>query len=115
MRTTNKQFEEFKDSFKEWVIKFGLMDYHISYECKPIPGYYAQLWVNEDGKCATATLNSEFSKESYKEFNPKASGKHEAIHLLLNKLAHLGSERFISEREIDDESEAIVRVLEKWL
>ena len=120
MRTTKKDFQIFKDSFLYWQKELGLMDYEIFFEhiyLKPVDfEVYARIYVTTMGRAVTVQLNLKIDKDSKKHWTgPAASGKHEAIHLLLNRLRWLGESRYLESSDLQEEEESLVRRLEKVL
>lgn len=113
MKTTKKQFEEFKKEFEYWQGKLNCNDYQIYFYHIPLELAYADICVDEDHKVATVNYSSFLEKEDVKvDPGAKAHAKHEAIHLLLYKLIYFTRGRHT---QIIREWEAIVRILEKVL
>ncbi len=116
MRITKKDFERFKKEFLRWVEKLGLKDYRFTFYHKMLNNDYAKIDINESGKNVCVFLTNQINKFDIEGWeSPELHAKHEAIHVLLFKLEHLGRQRYVSPGEFDDESEALVRVLEKVL
>jgi hypothetical protein len=81
-----------------------------------LEGVFANVCVDEAGKCATVRYNLVLDKENYSvRSNPQDTGKHEAIHLFLHRLIWLGDQRFVGKDESQEEWERLVRILEKVL
>jgi len=114
MKTSKASFNRFKAEFLRWVGIFGLKGYRIYFHHKDIDAL-AQLEVSESNKIATASMATEISPVDKESFSPEGSAKHEAVHLLLNKLRHIGSCRYISEEELMDEWERLAIILERAL
>lgn len=114
-KTTQKQFNEFKDSFLHWRSEFGLTQYRIDFELVQLTGCYAGLDVDQSGKIATVDLALENDKGHEPYFNPVRHGLHESIHLLTSRLRWLALARFIQPSDIDEEEEALVRRIETVL
>jgi len=116
MKITKVDFEKFVKAFKFWAAKFGLNEYKIIFYHEPIENNYAQIRINEKGKLAEVRLTTEINEGAIPGWRgPEIHAKHEAIHLLTNKLKDMNYRRFISEDEIEQEWEALVRKLEKLL
>lgn len=116
MKTTAKEFERFKKSFKYWQEKLGLHEYRIDFFHKQLKDNYAQIMTSEIGKTATVCLTTKLDSEDVKCWGgPEVTGKHEAIHLLVRRLTWLARSRHCSENDIDEEDEKIVRRLEDVL
>jgi hypothetical protein len=73
------------------------------------------LYTQEVAKIANVTLNKVINKVDLELCPIKDLAKHEAIHLLLNRIAWLGESRYISSEVLTDEAERLVRILEKNL
>ena len=118
MKTTKGEYERFKGSFLKWQEKFSKLDYKIYFQhVVLVPNdSYARIETNITGRVATVNFNANIDDDAYKEWEgPETSGRHEAIHLLIARLAWLGGCRYIDSEEIGEEDEAIVRILEKVL
>ena len=111
-RVSQADYKKFKESFLYWREKFGLTQYQIYFEHAKLNSAFANIVVDEQGKVATVKLCTENSGLDAKVFNPEKNGKHEAIHLLLHRLAWLGEQRYTASSEISDEEEAAVTRLE---
>lgn len=114
LKTTNRDFEQFKAEFLRWTDKLGLHGYQIYFELTKLDGY-AQIYIDEEGKCATVRLTTEVSGLDAEYYDFKKHAKHEAIHLLLNRMRVLGYDRYLPKDGLEDEWEKLVRVLEKVL
>ncbi|MDD5501980.1 MAG: hypothetical protein PHH26_00765 [Candidatus Thermoplasmatota archaeon] len=115
MKTSKKDFEEFKKSFLYWADRL-FCPYRIDFFHTKLRDNYAEIFVDEYGKCATVKYNSELDKVDYEARpTPENGGKHEAIHLLLHRLVWLADQRFIGKDEPQEEWERLVRILEKVL
>ena len=114
MKTTKAQFNRFKKEFKKWEDRLGL-HYQSYFQHTSLEDCYAEIVVNEPGKVATVRMCTEVDGLDAEVFMPEGSGKHEAIHLLLNRMKYLAECRYVTSGEIDMEIERLVRVLEKVL
>lgn len=115
-KTSKAHFERFKAAFIEWQHKLGLTHYRASYVHKYHPENYAEITVQQLGKCATVLLTTELTGVSAdSKLTPEEHAKHEAIHLLLSRLTWLGQARYIERDDLAEEEEAIVCRLEKVL
>ena len=113
-KTSQRIFREYVKSFKDLQSKLGLFEWEVYFDLKKLDGSYAEIDINVGGRCANAVYNSEQDKGTL-EREPQISGKHECLHLLLAKLTALAKDRYVTVKEIDDEAESIVRILEKIL
>jgi len=107
-------FKQFCDSFKEWQLKLGLTQYDVFFHQKHLLGSFAEMNIKELAKVVSVTLTTVIE---YPETDPgpESHAKHEAIHMLLNRLSWLGDSRIIEQSDIEEECEALVRRLEKLL
>lgn len=118
MKTTKAQFESFKESFLYWQKELGMMDYRVAFEHVHLGKSYATIGVDHHGRGVVVSMTTDLDDATVVDvegFDPAAHGKHEAIHLFLERLSSLAHSRFLLEREIYDAEEGMVRVLEKVL
>lgn len=102
-------FKRFKDSFLYWQKKFGLMEYRVYFLQEFLDDNYAEIRTNIEGKLAHVVLNTEWDKDDVAtDDGPEDHAKHEAVHLLLARLAWLGRSRYICDTDINEEDEAVV-------
>jgi len=114
-KTTQKQFEAFKEDFCHWQILFGLGEYHVSFRMDDIEEF-SRVGIDAHNCVADVVLcKSAPAGESWNEDDARSTGKHEATHLLLARLRRLAESRYVGPDEIEHEEERIVRVLEKRL
>ncbi len=106
MKTTAADFKIFKKAFVTWQLRLGLTQYDVYFEHVHLRRKYAELDVNQMGKCVTARLNKDPGEGHVSD--PAADAKHEAVHLLLSRLSWLGSARYIEDNDIEEEEEAVV-------
>lgn len=94
-----------------------MLDYKVAFEQVPLKSEWTKIQINHEGRIATVFFCSTFDRRNLVlgTFNPEIHGKHEAIHLLLSRLASLAASRYLMPRELEDAEEGIVRVLEKVL
>lgn len=112
MKTSKAYFKRFKKAFIFWQEKFGLTQYDICLYHMKLDDGYAQIKINELNKTADVYLNLEIPDKCVPaDSGPEGTAKHEAIHLLLNRIDWLGKSRIITETDIDEENEAIVNRL----
>ena len=113
----DKDFEIFKKEFKKWQDKFGLNGWatYFVQEVLENKDTFAELRRDIENMTATACLNNEIS-ESNKQFKDiNRTAKHEAIHLLVGRLADCGRYRFVNEDELNEAEEELVHKLEGLL
>jgi hypothetical protein len=109
-KTTN--FDIFKREFKKWQRKLGLMGYKIYFLEAALDGSWADISVNQEMMVVTLRWTSNVDTEIADGCNPAASAKHEAMHLLINRLENLGRQRTYTESEMYEASEELARKLE---
>jgi len=116
MKTSKAYFEKFKAEFLRWQKELGLTQYRIDFFHEKLDRNYAEISPHELEKAVRVSLNTEISKDSARvDDGPEKHAKHEAIHLLLNRLVWLGGCRYIEGADLNEEWEAIVVRLEKVL
>ena len=114
MKTSKAYFERFKAEFLRLRDLFGLTQYRVTFYHVKMKDSYAALYTEEKSKIANVSLTTVIVNPKVDE-GPEVHARHEAIHLLLSRLAWLGNCRFLTEDELDEEVEAIVTRLEKVL
>lgn len=105
-----KAFDGFKKEFRRWQHLLQLDGYNVYFDFKNLGGKWSTIEMSEENKMATVSVDR---KDILKA--PKTTAKHEALHLLFNKLVALAKKRFADEDEIYEEWEKLVNVLEKVL
>jgi len=110
MKTTRKEFLEFKKEFMKYVDLFGLKDYRLVFEHTEVDGAYADILVNHDGRTAVIRLSDDCNEDW---LGPKSNARHEAIHLLIAEVGYWARCRYTTPDEISAAEEGLVRVLEK--
>ncbi len=103
-------FELFKSTFKKYQERFGLSGYQVYFEHKPLTDSFAEL-TTQEGMVATATLTTTIEDSNVKHKDIQKSAKHEAIHLLINRLEYLALNRFSTREEIFEADEELVNKL----
>lgn len=103
-------FETFKTEFSKWQTIFGLNGYAVFFECCDVGGGFADITMNRKTMVITVRLDTKTPRSQV-----KLSAKHEAIHLLLNRLQAGAYDRHITEDEIYSAVEEIVYKLEKLI
>ena len=108
-------FELFQKEFKKWQVKFGLTGYQVYFRYKPIDGAFATIASKPGEMVTTITLNSKLPAKDKPFKDIKRDAKHEAIHLLINRLEQNGRYRYSSEGEIAEAAEELVVKLERLI
>ena len=108
----SKDFEIFKKEFTKWQIRFGLTGYRVYFSYEPIGDSFADIEINQGNMVATASLNSRTTDINKPGKDIKEAAKHEAVHLLIGRLANNGRYRYTSENEMYEATEELVNKLE---
>jgi len=108
-------YERFQRSFNKYRKLFGLSGYKVYFKKEAISDSFADIMVDVTGKCATVRFNDALSAKDKAFRNPSGEGKHEAIHLLVGKLSEVAQSRYISQREVVESEEELVRKLEELI
>ena len=111
METSKAYYESFKAEFLKWQKELGLMQYRIDFFHEKLEDDFAIVTVNELAKTAYVILATEIDDDT--DGGAEDHGKHEAIHLLTNRLRYLGGCRYVNGSDLDEEWEAVTRRLEK--
>ena len=110
--TASRDFEAFQREFTRYQKLFGLTGYRVYFEHRPLKDNFAELECDQVTRVALVSLNSALPDKDKAHRSPKMSAKHEAIHLMLRKLADCGRYRYTSSDEITEACEEIVIKLE---
>ena len=110
----NDDFQLFQQEFIKRQIQFGLTGYKVYFKHEPIVDCFADIKTDQNKMVATVRLNKEIEQETPSLSHPEESAKHEALHLLTNRLANLAMCRYVTDSEIYEAWEELVRKLE-WL
>lgn len=111
MRTTKRQFEDFKNECLRLQKTLNLKDWKIYFNWAEGSGYYSKISSDVEGNVATISICKSYKKNHF--WDVKISAKHEMIHLFLARLENLAKSRYVSEEQIYSEEERLARVLEK--
>lgn len=111
MNTNKTFFKKFKAEFTRFATELGLTHYEYIFYHEGLPDCNAQIKARHNGKTAAVSLGTDI--ESHCNCTPERLARHEALHLLLADLEGLATYRYAAAIEIDDETERIVRRLEK--
>lgn len=115
MKTTKKNFLEFKTEFLKWVDKFGLNDIHFNFVYDDGDNY-AQV-IGEHCQMSYVVF---FAKE-FPDMNVMPNGYiqymayHEACESLLYRIRTIAVNREFDEFELDSEIHKVINRLEKLL
>ena len=107
----NKDFELFQKEFKKWQERFGLMGYTVYFGYEELDGAFADIRIKQGEMVATIRLNSKLSDGDKPHRDIKKDAKHEAIHLLVGRLAENAEYRYSSKAELYEATEELVNKL----
>jgi len=107
-----EDFARFKKYFKEYQQRFGLTGYKVYFKYEPLESSFADITVGENNMVATIRLNSKLPAKDKPFKDIKGNAKHEALHLLINRLEHRARCRYLGEEEIYEAVEELVIKLE---
>lgn len=113
--TIRDVFTVFQEEFTYWQQVFGLDGYKVYYKFEPLCNSYAEIHADQELMATTVILNSELNDEELEHFNPQRVAKHEALHLLIGRLAGYANNRFISEPQLTESIEELVNKLDKLI
>jgi len=111
-RDLPNDFKIFQAEFKKWQYRFGLTGYKVYFKYEPVEISFASIVVEQTDMVATVRLNSELPDKDKPHKDVKRSAKHEALHLLLNKLENMARCRYVQPEEIYEATEELVFKLE---
>ena len=114
MKTSKAYFNRFKTEFLRWQKELGLTQYRIVFCHEKLEKDTSKILMGQMEKYAKVSLSTELSKTEFDE-GPESHAKHEAIHLLISRLAWLGDCRYLEQHDLDEECEAVVVRLDKVL
>ena len=118
MKTTKKHFEIFKKECEKWINKLKLDDWEFNYhhENPSMEGADACVETNTIFRRVDIYLSiDQFDEETFNTDYIKHVAKHEILHVLLKNLNYLTHKRFITEDQIIQTEEQIIRKLEKLI
>lgn len=113
-KTTKKHFEIFKEECEKWIKKLNIDSWRIEYDHMDMDAR-AKYYIGVRDRCIDLCLGTDFSPNTPTDELIRKSAKHEVIHLLTAKLSGLAINRFATEDQIYEESEAVTRKLENLL
>ena len=120
---TEDDFKVFKKECRHWQKEFGLVGWDLYFEHRQLPvkedGQIApigQCFIVAEHRVATVRLTKKFPEDTEyaPELNcPKVQAKHEMLHVLFGRYSCYASSRHALSRDLDEEEENIVRILQK--
>lgn len=111
-KTTAKDFALFKKTCLEWIDRFGLGRWSITFKHKLCDGpQKAGAIYNVCDRWIEFYLAREWGHKPTRA-EIKKSAVHEVTHQLISRLVDKAYSRFISESEIEEEMEAVCKAME---
>lgn len=116
MKTTKRDFEQFKKECAIWIEKLGLIEWSVHYDHQHIEGSYAETAWKLSAGVATITLSTYWD-----DLRPKTEDAirrlalHEVLHVVMSPLYAEASERYTNPLALDTAEHLIIRRLENTL
>ena len=115
MKTTKKDFQEFKKWITYYQDMFNLKNFRITcfhgHDDAPSDSF-AAIWYDVRVGAADVVFCSDYDSQSAKILNIRRVAKHEMVHLLLSEIVHLAREYNTPENLLEKEGEHVCRILE---
>ena len=108
----NKDFVTFRKCFEDYQQRFGLTGYKVYFKYEPLERSFAEISSTQNDMVATVRLNSKLPSKDTAFKDIKRSAKHEALHLLVQRLEHRARCRHVADEEIYEAVEELVNKLE---
>jgi len=116
MRTTTKHFAQFKRHARKWLANFGLVSWEVVYlHTELLAPRLAECGIDPSGNFADLTLGTAWGDMPRTSECMDQVACHEVLHILLAKLTTIASERWTTERELEDEEHVVIRALLQFL
>jgi len=114
LKTTEIDFDIFKDECEKWIKIFGLSGWYVSYRHEPMDKTYsANICYCFSSRTATIKLNTFRLEHECTELSLRKSAFHEVCELFLGKITCLAESRYLSAGQIEEETHNIIRTLER--
>ena len=110
MKTTKKQFEEFKEECEKWIEFFGLRDWHIDI-CHEDIGKNAIARCGRLYEDKLAEISYNLNMDDDIRYSIKETAFHEVCHVLLGEFALLAQDPKAREEELENAEHTIVQKL----
>ena len=108
----NDDYLTFQAEFTKWQKRFGLMGYRVTFSHEPVPGCFADISTGWNDQCAHVRFSAAVKRKERERVTPAETAKHEACHLLIDRLESLARSRYTRAEEIKEASEELCRKLE---
>lgn len=114
-KTTAAQFRLFKKTFNEYVRKFGMLEWDISFQWTASGETEDGAKIEHDSiyKCATVTLNRTWPTPVTDKLIRRAA-VHEFAHMLTSDMEYLINSRNVSTDSITEKRESLARRFENF-
>jgi hypothetical protein len=112
IKKKSNNFERFQREFKRYQQKFGLLGYKVYFRHEPLEDSFADITCSACNMTATVRFSNDIPKSDRPFAKPEVHAKHEALHLLINRLEHCSRARYVSPDTIYEATEELVRRLE---
>lgn len=117
MKTTAKDFREFKKAFRKWQKYFSLLNWEIrfTHEGSSKNEGLASTVIYLENYMAIVNLCEEMHDHDYKNKTIESLAFHEVCELMLGRLRYIANSRFITSDAVIEADHEIVRILENTL
>lgn len=113
-RTTNKEFDLFKQECQKWIDYFGLKQWEVCYRLLDLEGDCARCIVDQIAKLAYFDLNNKLSKLDKEDRGIEMSAFHEVIELLLTDLRIMAKSTW-ADNVVLEATHEIISILENTI
>jgi len=108
IKTTKKQFKQFKDHCLRWIELFGITTWDITiYKEELHDRYIAETRLSYNSKSASIVLNTKINKNT----DLDQTALHEVLHCALGDITTVAERRYVTETEITNAVESAVNTL----
>jgi len=114
--TTKRHFKIFKKEFMKWRRRFGLLGIEINFEHRKSPeGGLAWTSYSSRGQVSCIGLGKDWSNFPLSDREVRKAAFHECMELFLYPIRDCAEERFVTQKDIDEEMHRAIRTLEEVL
>jgi len=114
-KTTNSHFKLFRKEVQKWINILGLYGWEVIIEHDEfVPDSLGSIKALVEPRCCSIGLSPIWS-ENPTDIAIKKTAFHEVMELLLIRISTIAEERFIKQREINEEAHNIIRTMENVL
>ena len=117
IKTTKKHFDYFRERVKYWVEYLGLSGWRLDFTWEELHDCYARFDYNYTGRVAVfrfCRLWEPVAIPLNKEQIDRRA-RHEVLHLLTTTMYIMTISRYVTESEVDQASEELVRRIEQLM